>query len=389
MLSSPTTYFTSRKASSDRRANRKIAMTLNQFLLILWARRTVALAVLGLTVLTTLVVSLLMPKQYTVATSVVVDVKSPDPIAGMVLPGMMAPGYMATQVDIINSDRVAQRVVKLLRMDESPVIREQWMEATEGKGELHAWLGALLQKKLDVKPSRESNVINIGYTGADPAFTAAVANAFAQAYIDTNIELRVEPAQAIRRVVRQPDQGAACTTRGGTESAVQLPAGKRHRRRRRTARPRNAEAQRTLLAAHARRDPGRRRQQQAEARWRRHTAGSDSEPADQPAQGRHRPHGVQAQGSLRQPRRKPPAIPACRRRTGRTQGPPACRNGQDHQRHWHRGPCQRSQGSRNPRGHCGNRRRRCSNSRSSATKSASSCAKSMPRNAPSTPSASA
>lgn len=170
-------------------------MTLQQFLLILWARRKLALAVLGLTVLTTLLVSLFLPKQYSAQTAVVVDVKSPDPIVGMVLPGMMAPGYMATQVDIINSDRTAQRVVKLLRMDESPLIREQWMEATDGKGEITHWLAELLQKKLDVKPSRESNVINIGFAGQEPAFAATVANAFAQAYIDTTIELRVEPAK--------------------------------------------------------------------------------------------------------------------------------------------------------------------------------------------------
>ena len=57
------------------------------------------------------------------------------------MPGLATPGYMATQVDIINSDRVAQRVVKLLRMDESPAIREQWMEATDGEGELtFGWL---------------------------------------------------------------------------------------------------------------------------------------------------------------------------------------------------------------------------------------------------------
>ena len=170
-------------------------MTSQQFLLILWARRKLVLLTFFATVLTTLVVSLLIPKQYTAATSVVIDVKSPDPIAGMVLPGMMAPGYMATQVDIINSDRVAQRVVKLLKMEESSAIREQWLEATEGRGQLRAWLGELLQKKLDVKPSRESNVINIGFSGGEPAFVAAVANAFAQAYIDTNIELRVEPAK--------------------------------------------------------------------------------------------------------------------------------------------------------------------------------------------------
>ena len=109
-----------------------------------------------------------------------IDVKSPDPIAGIVLPGMISPGYMATQVDIISSDRVAQRVVKLLRMDESPLIKQQWADETEGKGTLIVWLANLLQKKLDVKPSRESNVINIDFSGADPAFAAAVANAFAQ-----------------------------------------------------------------------------------------------------------------------------------------------------------------------------------------------------------------
>lgn len=170
-------------------------MTLQQFLLILRARAGVALFTLLATVLTTLVVSLILPKQYTASTAVVIDVKSPDPIMGMVLPGMISPGYMATQADIINSDRVAQRVVALLQLDKNSEIREQWKEDTEGKGSIAVWLGALLQKKLDVKPSRESNVININYTGADPAFAAAVANAFAQSYIDVNLELKVEPAR--------------------------------------------------------------------------------------------------------------------------------------------------------------------------------------------------
>lgn len=170
-------------------------MTLQQFLLILWARRTLVLFTFLGTVLTTTVVSLILPEEYTASTAVVLDVKSPDPIAGMVLPGLMAPGYMATQVDIISSDRVASRVVKMLRMDENPTIQEQWQEATGGKGKIGPWLAALLQRKLDVKPSRESNVIAISYSGASPEFAAAMANAFAQAYIDVNLELRVEPAR--------------------------------------------------------------------------------------------------------------------------------------------------------------------------------------------------
>ncbi len=170
-------------------------MTLQQFLLILRARARVALYTLLATVLTTLVVSLLLPKQYTAGTAVVIDVKSPDPIMGMVLPGMISPGYMATQVDIINSDRVSQRVVKLLRLDENPTIQQEWKDDTEGKGDIVVWLATLLQKKLDVKPSRESNVININYTGADPAFAAALANAYAQAFIDVSLDLKVEPAR--------------------------------------------------------------------------------------------------------------------------------------------------------------------------------------------------
>lgn len=170
-------------------------MTLQQFLLILRARYKIALLTLLVTVLTTLVVSLLLPKQYTASSAVVVDVRSPDPIAGMVLPGMASPAYMATQVDIIDSDRVAQRVVKLLRMDESPVIREQWVDATGGTGDFNAWLADLLKQKLDVKPSRESNVINIEFSGADPNFAATVANTFAQAYIDVNHDLKLAPAR--------------------------------------------------------------------------------------------------------------------------------------------------------------------------------------------------
>jgi len=136
-----------------------------------------------------------IPKEYTAVSAVVVDVKSPDPVAGMVLPGLITPGYMATQVDIINSDRVAQRVVKMLKLDESPVIKAQWQEATEGQGAVDTWLAALLQKKLDVRPSRESNLINIAFRGSDPKFAATVANAFAKAYIDVNLELKVEPAR--------------------------------------------------------------------------------------------------------------------------------------------------------------------------------------------------
>jgi len=170
-------------------------MTIQQLLLILWARRKLVLTVFATIVALALVVSLLMPRKYTASAEILVDVKSPDPIAGTVLPGLIAPGYMATQADIIRSERVAQRVVKLLRMEENPETREQWESDTGGRGTLTSWLADILQRRLDVQPSRDSNVVSIGYSGSNPEFVAAVANAFARAYIDTTIELKVEPAR--------------------------------------------------------------------------------------------------------------------------------------------------------------------------------------------------
>jgi chain length determinant protein EpsF len=170
-------------------------MNFAQFLAILKARWRIALALLVLTVLTAVVVSLLLPKRYSATSTLVVDVKSPDPIAGMVFPALALPAYMATQVDIMQSDRVAQRVVRLLKLNENPQIRQQWKESTDGQGTIESWLANTFKKQLDVKPSRESNVITVSFTGQDPRFATAMANGFVQAYLDTTVDLRVDPAR--------------------------------------------------------------------------------------------------------------------------------------------------------------------------------------------------
>ncbi|TXG76658.1 MAG: chain length determinant protein EpsF [Rhodocyclaceae bacterium] len=170
-------------------------MTFQQFLLILRARWLVIMLTFMVVVGTAVGVSLVMPKKYSASAAVLVDVKTPDPILGALMPAMMAPGYIATQIDIIQSDRVARRVVQMLKIDQNASARQQWQEETEGRGSIEAYFADLLSKQLDVKPSRESNVINITYKSAEPQFAAVIANAFAQAYIDTNVELRVDPAK--------------------------------------------------------------------------------------------------------------------------------------------------------------------------------------------------
>lgn len=170
-------------------------MNFTQFLLILYARKWVILGVLLLTVAVTAGVSLMLPKEYTATATMIIDSKSKDPLSGQLLPSQMFPGYMATQIDIINSNQVAKKVVTELNLINSPGINDQFIQATKGQGTIEQWMGNLLLQKLSVEPSRESSIIFIGFTGSDPRFSAIVANAFAKAYIDTNLDLRVAPAK--------------------------------------------------------------------------------------------------------------------------------------------------------------------------------------------------
>ncbi|WP_422012402.1 chain length determinant protein EpsF [Roseateles sp.] len=169
-------------------------MNFGQFIAVLRARWLLALIIFATTVVLAVVVSLLLPKQYTAAASVVVDPK-PDPLSSVLSGSLMNPAFMATQVDVILSDRVALRVVRDLKLTESPQIREQWQSDTGGQGTVEGWLADLFQKNLDVKPSRESNVISVSYRAADPRFAAAIANAFVVAYTATTLELKVDPAR--------------------------------------------------------------------------------------------------------------------------------------------------------------------------------------------------
>jgi len=163
-------------------------MTSLQFLFVLRARYKLALLLLICTAAVALAVGLRLPKQYTAITSLLVDIRNRDPVAAMFMPS-----GMGTQVEIIKSDRVVQRVVKLLRLDEMPTMKQQWLEVGGGEGQFEVWLTAQLQGNLSVKA--EADIINIDYKAADPGLAAAVANGFAKVYIDTVVEMKVEPAK--------------------------------------------------------------------------------------------------------------------------------------------------------------------------------------------------
>ncbi len=173
-------------------------MSFQQFLFALRARFGVFAVVLAATVLAAAVASLLLPKSYKATASLLVDANQDEQSLSNVFHPLVLPqerlSYMQTQMDIITSEKVARKVVQDLKLAESPSSRAAFEKEAGGEGSIEDWLADALLKKLKVETSR-SDVIQVSFSSADPRFSALVANAFAKAYADTMLELRVEPTR--------------------------------------------------------------------------------------------------------------------------------------------------------------------------------------------------
>lgn len=169
-------------------------MNMYQFLNIIWARKWLALFTLFTTVITTVVVSLLLPKQYEATAALVVDQRSVDPVTKLSLESQLFASYMATQVDILSSHNVALKVVDLLNLVDNPFLRSK-LDEEKNSGDIHDQMADFLLKEIEVRPSVESSVIQLNFSAPDPNLAADVANAFTTAYIKTNVELRAQPAK--------------------------------------------------------------------------------------------------------------------------------------------------------------------------------------------------
>jgi len=127
-----------------------------------------------------------------------IDTRSLAPTLNSSVADMMQdavqPEYISTQVEIINSNRVALKVVDELGMEHDSDWVSYWKKHTHSQGDMKLYFAELLKTNLDVRPSRSSNLINISFTADNPQRAATIANAFTQTYLTLAAELRVNPA---------------------------------------------------------------------------------------------------------------------------------------------------------------------------------------------------
>lgn len=188
-------------------------MTFMQLLRILQARTglivLVAIAALGVAA----AAIALLPERYVATARVVVDAGAGNPVSGTAAPPQPVASVIATQLDIIASPKVAQKVVEDLGLERRPdagallrnatplAVARQWLALFSSNGEeerprsFKERLADRLLHHLELQSKRDSRVIKVKYASADPQFAAEAANAFVRAYVDTTVQLRVQPAK--------------------------------------------------------------------------------------------------------------------------------------------------------------------------------------------------
>lgn len=172
-------------------------MNFIQFMRMVRARMWVVLLAIIVTAATAVLLSIIVPKKYSATSSLLIDFGSTDRVAGKGedLNTQLIPAYLATQLDLLKSRKVALKVVNALNLPDRPEMRKDFMDDTGGRGSIQDWLAGLLLKKLKVDVAPDSSVVALTYTSREPKLAADIANAFAQYYRATNLELKVNPAK--------------------------------------------------------------------------------------------------------------------------------------------------------------------------------------------------
>lgn len=165
-------------------------MSITQYLRAVWARKWMVLLLFLAVGAAGTIHAWIQPKQYVAEAMLVLDVRQ-DPLLG----GFASAASMATQIEILRSDKVASKVVRMLGFDKSAESIQAWQKATSGKIPLDRYYANVLQQGLVVESVHGSNIISISFTAPNASFAASAATAFAQAAIDVAVELRVEPAR--------------------------------------------------------------------------------------------------------------------------------------------------------------------------------------------------
>ncbi len=175
---------------------------------------TVASLVLGL------IVTLLMTPKYTAVSTVEIS-READKVTNFQgvnrEAGAADQEFYQTQYGLLRSRSLSERVASELRLVDDPKFFERFKYASDmpafrmsngrypvnGRTERQRVAGEILLRNLSIDPIRLSSLVDIGFTSPDGAFSAKVATNWAESFIQTNLERKVQATSYGRNLLQR------------------------------------------------------------------------------------------------------------------------------------------------------------------------------------------
>lgn len=193
---------------------------IRQYLRIAMRRRYVILGAIAACVLLGLIVTLLITPKYTAETTVEISRESNQVTNFQSVEreaSVADQEFYQTQYGLLQSRSLSERVAVQLRLVDDPKFFELFgvkvnSKAFEtvngrysgsGREERQRVAGEALIRHVKVEPTRLSRLVEISFTSPDPVFSAKVANAWADNFIQTNLERKVEATSYGRNLLQQ------------------------------------------------------------------------------------------------------------------------------------------------------------------------------------------
>lgn len=188
-----------------------------QYFHLLQRRKWVIIAVIGVTIMAALVVTLLTTPRYKAETRIEIsrDQKNVTKVEGIESEqtGRDLEFYQ-TQYSLLEAESLAERVVRRLRLDTTDSFWEAHgidpndpallgtggarRSSAQTERRRRAAVGLLL-KNVDIAPIRGSALVDIGYTSTSPELSARIANAWAEEFIAQNIARKFDSTAQARQ----------------------------------------------------------------------------------------------------------------------------------------------------------------------------------------------
>lgn len=166
-------------------------------------------AIIGAGFALALVATLLQTKRYTASTTVQINDTSGRILSDQDTLGDEAQNgpfdtdrFLKTQLDIINSRGLAQRVAQKLKLVGNPAFYQSQEtpepDQTESADSKRKTVIELLRGNLSVDLPRDSRIVTISYESTDPAMSTLIADAYAGEFIQSNLQRKFDSSSYAR-----------------------------------------------------------------------------------------------------------------------------------------------------------------------------------------------